>query len=605
MRKNHRALLPLLLLPFILFHSACAQQPPLNTAAYINEEKLAGQTTVLLNNDSLLVPLKKLDELKIASINFSNTYAAAFDSLLNKYARINTVKGQDYLGPKNINMLTQDLKFYNTLIIQVTDIDLKNPRVLSFIKANQKLKKVVLAFFGNGNVLNTLDDYTEPVIWTEKVTPVTSAFVAQAIFGGVALAQKLPKAFSAKYTTNSGYITQKTRLQYTIPELAGINANNLKEIDNVAAEALRQHATPGCVVLVAKDGKVIFNKAYGYHTYNADEPDKITDIFDLASVTKIGATTMEVMKLVEEGKLNLDSTMGSYVPLARTTNKNNILVRELMLHQAGLVPYIPFHDHVKPSDHSADSSAAYPTKVADGYFIRKDFYKDYMLPTMLKTGLRVRGHYEYSDLSMYFMKEIVESVTAEPLNEYVQTEFYNKLGMQTAGFLPRKRFNVDQIVPTENDTYFRHTLLEGYVHDQGAALAGGVSGHAGLFASANDLAILFQMVLNKGTYGDIQYFKPQTVDMFTAKQSAVSRRGLGFDRWDPILTRHYPSELASDQTFGHTGYTGTCVWVDPKYNLVYIFLSNRVHPAVTERLSSLRIRGRIQDVIYRAIAAGL
>jgi CubicO group peptidase (beta-lactamase class C family) len=605
MRKNHRALLPLLLLPFILFHSACAQQPPLNTAAYINEEKLAGQTTVLLNNDSLLVPLKKLDELKIASINFSNTYAAAFDSLLNKYARINTVKGQDYLGPKNINMLTQDLKFYNTLIIQVTDIDLKNPRVLSFIKANQKLKKVVLAFFGNGNVLNTLDDYTEPVIWTEKVTPVTSAFVAQAIFGGVALAQKLPKAFSAKYTTNSGYITQKTRLQYTIPELAGINANNLKEIDNVAAEALRQHATPGCVVLVAKDGKVIFNKAYGYHTYNADEPDKITDIFDLASVTKIGATTMEVMKLVEEGKLNLDSTMGSYVPLARTTNKNNILVRELMLHQAGLVPYIPFHDHVKPSDHSADSSAAYPTKVADGYFIRQDFYKDYMLPTMLKTGLRVRGHYEYSDLSMYFMKEIVESVTAEPLNEYVQTEFYNKLGMQTAGFLPRKRFNVDQIVPTENDTYFRHTLLEGYVHDQGAALAGGVSGHAGLFASANDLAILFQMVLNKGTYGDIQYFKPQTVDMFTAKQSAVSRRGLGFDRWDPILTRHYPSELASDQTFGHTGYTGTCVWVDPKYNLVYIFLSNRVHPAVTERLSSLRIRGRIQDVIYRAIAAGL
>ncbi|RYY35157.1 MAG: beta-N-acetylglucosaminidase, partial [Sphingobacteriaceae bacterium] len=361
----------------------------------------------------------------------------------------------------------------------------------------------------------------------------------------------------------------------------------------------------GCVVLVAKDGKVIFNKAYGYHTYEADQPEKVSDIFDIASVTKIGATTVEVMKLVEEGKLSLDSTMGSYLPVARNTNKTTITVRELMLHQAGLVPYIPFHDMVKPADHSADSSSAFPTKVADGYYVRAGFYKDYMLPTMLKSHLNVRGKYEYSDLSMYFMKEIVESITAEPLNQYVQTNFYNKLGMQTAGFLPRNRFGTDQIIPTEQDSYFRHTLVHGYVHDQGAALAGGVSGHAGLFASANDLAILFQMLLNKGTYGDQQYLKPATIDSFTVKQSNVSRRGLGFDRWDPLVSRHYPSELASDQTYGHTGYTGTCVWVDPKYNLVYIFLSNRVYPKVTQKLSSLSIRPRIQDVVYKAIEKGL
>ncbi len=176
--------------------------------------------------------------------------------------------------------------------------------------------------------------------------------------------------------------------------------------------------------------------------------------------------------------------------------------------------------------------------------------------------------------------------------------------MQTAGFSPRNRFSKDRIVPTENDTYFRMTLLEGYVHDQGASMVGGVSGHAGLFASSNDLAILYQMILNKGSYGGKQYFKPATVDQFTARQSEVSRRGLGFDRWDSDATKKYPSEFASPLTYGHTGYTGTCVWVDPKYNLVYIFLSNRVHPTVSTKLLDLSIRPRIQDVVYKAIEKG-
>jgi CubicO group peptidase (beta-lactamase class C family) len=203
------------------------------------------------------------------------------------------------------------------------------------------------------------------------------------------------------------------------------------------------------------------------------------------------------------------------------------------------------------------------------------------------------------------MKEILETITSTPINTYVAQNFYSPLGMQTAGFLPLNRFSPDRIVPTEDDQKFRHTLLLGYVHDPTAALLAGVSGNAGLFASANDLAILYQMVLNRGTYGGLQYLKPQTIDLFTAKQSAISRRGLGFDRWDPILDHHYPSKLASPETYGHTGYTGTCVWVDPKYNLIYIFLSNRVNPKVTEKLATLQIRGRIQDVVYEAIQKGL
>ncbi|RCH55579.1 beta-N-acetylglucosaminidase [Mucilaginibacter hurinus] len=605
MRKSHRDILSIVFLLIASFNSACGQQMPANAVSYINEEKQAENSTVLLNNEAYLIPLQKLDSLKIASVNFSHAYSTVFDSLLNKYTNVRAFEGQKYLGRNSLSELTQDLKFYNTLIIQVTDADIRNPALLNFIRSNQKLKKVVIALFGNGNSLGIMDDITAPVIWSEKVTPVSACFTAQAIFGGVALEHKLARNFSVKYAANTGFATRKIRLQYTIPEAAGINSVNLKEIDAIAAEAIRERATPGCVVLVAKDGKVIFNKAYGYHTYEAEQPTKPTDIFDVASVTKINATTIEVMKLVEEGKLNLDSTFGSYVSVARGTNKANLTLRDLMTHQAGLVPYIPFHDRIRPSDYSSDSSAAFPTKVADGYFARKDYYKDVMLTTMLNTGLRARFQYVYSDLSMYFMKEIVETVTAQPLNSYVKKEFYDKLGMQTAGFLPRNYFAADKIVPTEDDGYFRHTLVDGYVHDQGAALAGGVSGHAGLFASANDLAILNQMLLNRGTYGGVQYFQPATVEQFTAKQSAVSRRGLGFDRWDPIETRNYPSSMASELTYGHTGYTGTCVWVDPKYNLVYVFLSNRVYPKVSNRLSSLQIRPRIQDVVYKAIEKGL
>jgi CubicO group peptidase (beta-lactamase class C family) len=202
---------------------------------------------------------------------------------------------------------------------------------------------------------------------------------------------------------------------------------------------------------------------------------------------------------------------------------------------------------------------------------------------------------------MYLMKEVVEHQAGTSLDQYVQSEFYKPLGMRTAGFNPRRRFEKQKIVPTEQDNYFRKTLLQGYVHDQGAALVEGVSGHAGLFASANDLAILNQVLLNGGKYGGVEYFKPETIDLFTSRQSDVSRRGLGFDRSEG---GGYPSTLASAGTYGHTGYTGTCVWVDPKNELIYIFLSNRVYPSVSNRLNSLRIRPRIQDAIYEAISEG-
>ncbi len=606
MLRNRWRLSPIIVLTgFILFNSACAQNSPFTGQAYVNEEKLVEKSTVLLNNASYLIPLQNLEQLKVASIHFSHVYARSFDSLLNKYTKVTSYNGNDYTGIKSLDDLSADLKFYNTLVVQVNDADLNNPLLLNFINTNQKVKNVIVALFGSNAALAKLTNTAVPVIWCQRVNPVSAFYSAQAIFGGVAITQKLTRYVSPVYNAGMGFITSKIRLQYTVPEDAGISTGSLMGIDNIATEAMQEQATPGCVVLVAKDGKVIFNKAYGYHTYSKTMPDKLTDIFDVASMTKISATTMEAMQLTDQGKLNVDSTLGYYLPQARKTNKNDLTVREVLEHQAGLIPDIPTFDKVKPTDHTSDSSAFYPTKVNENYFLRKDYFKDVMWPDMLNSPVKTRGQYVYSDLSMCFMQQVEETVTATPLNIYVQKQFYDPLGMQTAGFLPLYRFSVDQIIPTEDDKKDRHALLDGYVHDPTAALMGGVAGHAGLFASANDLAILYQMMLNRGTYGGVEYIKSATVDKFTAKQSNVSRRGLGFDRWDPMVDHHYPSKLASTEAYGHTGFTGTCVWVDPKYNLVYIFLSNRVHPNVSSKLSSLNIRPRIHDVIYEAIQKGM
>ncbi|NQX32604.1 serine hydrolase [Pedobacter boryungensis] len=583
--------------------SACAQDHRQNENRLKNINAIAN-SSVLLNNQQGFIPVTKLADKKFVSVNLGFEYQSSFDSLLNKYAEVKSISSEKYRDSATLNDLADDLKYYSTVIISITDKMANNGRFLNFISDVAKHKDVVLAVFGDGKSLSSFDNLSAPIVWSPQSNNEAAMVVPQLIFGGIATQQTLTKGFSAKYTAGSGFKTTVTRLKYSVPEDAGVNTEDLNEIDKIVAEGIAGKASPGMVVLVAKDGKVIYNKAFGYHTYDNVMADKVTDIFDLASVTKVTATTPTVMRLVEEGKLKLDTNIGYYIPRARNTPMNAINVREVMLHQAGFIPYIPFHNYIKEGDYSRDSSAAYPTKVADRYYIKKGFFSDFMWPKMLNSPIKTRGTYVYSDISMYVMQDIVEHITEKHEEQYVLDNFYTPLGMQTAGYLPRNRFSKDQIVPTEDDQAFRKTLLEGYVHDQGAALKGGVAGHAGLFGSANDLAIYYQLMLNKGTYGGEQYFKPQTVEMFTSKQSNVSRRGLGFDRWDPDLTKKYPSELASPQTFGHTGYTGIGVWVDPSRGLVYIFLSNRVNPTVSEQLGRMNIRPRIQDAINRAIDKG-
>ena len=600
MRKNNLMGVIAICLTAVVSFTACAQDHKQNQNR-LNKMNDVVKHTVVLNNYQNFIPIVGLSEKKIVSIGLGYSYQIGFDSLLNKYAPVNSLSAAKYTDSATLNDLEDDVKFYNTIIVALNSDMAKNAKYVSFIGNLSKSKDVVVALFGNGAALSSFDQLNAPLVWSSEDNEEAALVTPQFIFGGIAATQMLDKTYSTKYVQGTGYLTQATRLKYTVPEDAGVNSNDLKEIDDIVNDGIAKKASPGMVVLVAKDGKVIYNKAFGYHTYENQIADKVTDIFDLASVTKVTATTPSVMRLVEEKKLKLDTNVGYYIAKARNTPMNGINVREVMLHQAGFIPYIPFHNFVKEGDYSRDSSAAYPTKVADNYYIKKGFFNDFMWPKMLNSPIKTRGSYVYSDISMYVMQDIVEHISEMPEDQYVQQNFYIPLGMQTAGYLPRNRFSKDRIVPTEDDKVFRKTLLEGYVHDQGAALKGGVAGHAGLFGTANDLAIYNQMLLNKGTYGGEQYFTPQTVEMFTTRQSDVSRRGLGFDRWDPDLSKKYPSELASPQTFGHTGYTGIGVWTDPSRNMIYIILTNRVHPTVSEMLGRLNIRPRIQDVVNRAI----
>lgn len=578
------------------FSTSCNQP---NTD-WLRDFHAAGATTVLLNNASGAIPVKSLKSLNIASLSLGVPSEGSFDSLLNKYTHVMSYNSTSY-ATSRLHELQNDLKLYNMVIVRTGSDVLRDHHFLSFLRDLKKNRQVIICLSGSEEGLKYLPDTSTPVIWMPGGNAAELNFAAQLVFGGVASSARLSRDVSEFYKRGAGFSTTITRLQYTVPEALGIRSEDLRGIDEIVNSAIAGHVTPSAVVMVVKEGKVIFEKAYGSHTYSDKTPSKADDIYDLASVTKIASTTIAAMRLYEEKKLGLDSALGAYFPLARSTNKNSILIRQLLLHEAGLVEYIPFHNSIQAADHSRDSSALYSVKVADNYFVRKNYYEDVMLPRMLNTTVRPRGKYVYSDLSMYFMKEAIEHISKERIEHYMPENFYQPLGMQTAGFRPSERFSAERLVPTENDTYFRKTLLRGYVHDQGAALAGGVAGHAGLFADANDLAILFQMLLNGGTYGGEHYLDQATVGLFTSRQSVSSRRGLGFDRWDPDPANTYPSELASPETYGHTGFTGTCVWVDPKDKLIYIFLSNRLNDQPANKLSSWRVRPKIQDVIYRAL----
>lgn len=396
------------------------------------------------------------------------------------------------------------------------------------------------------------------------------------------------------------------------PMKAAVSKDRFSAIDSIVYDGISKKAFPGCVVLALHNGRIIYNKAFGNYEFGTSPAVSLESIFDLASVTKISATTIAVMKLYEEGKLDLKKRLGNYLPYVRGTNKASLQIEDILLHQAGLVPFITFYRETidtttgipNPAYYSDKAKPGFTIRVAENLYLRND-WEDTIMNRILKSPVGTPNKYVYSDNDFIFLGKIVEEITGMPLNEYVEKTFYRKMGMQTTGFKPRTRFALNKIVPTEQEPHFRRQLIRGDVHDEGASMFGGVAGHAGLFSDAYDLAMLYQMLLNGGELNGERYLKSETIKLFTSYHSTVSRRGYGFDKPEKDNASRpepYPSLSVSPATFGHTGFTGTCVWADPKYNLVYVFLSNRVNPTRDNpRLGQMNIRPKIQEVIYGSI----
>lgn len=453
----------------------------------------------------------------------------------------------------------------------------------------------------------------------------TQRAAARLLFGQLLPMGKLSVTVCPNFPYGTGIIiapppapapAPQPELEHVKPETVGMSSQVLSHLDVFANEMIKKGAAPGGQIVVMKDGKIVYDKNFGAYDYSKREAVTSQSIYDLASVTKICATTMSVMRLYDEGKLSLDATLGDYLPWVKGSNKAGLRIRDILLHQAGFVPFIPFYKGTLMANGVPDTAlyrsyadSLYCIRVAEHLYLKSTF-TDSMFKQIVESPLKPQQGYVYSDNDFILLGEIVEEITGKKLNHYVRETFYEPLGMTTTGFKPRERFSLSQIVPTESERTFRMQWIRGDVHDPGAALFGGVAGHAGLFSNAEDLAILMQMLLNGGTYNGKQYIKSETLQLFTGYNSNISRRGLGFDKPEKDNAKRkrddaYPCKSASPLTFGHTGFTGTCAWVDPQYKLVFIFLSNRVSPVGDNpKLGNLHVRQNMMETLYEAIEKG-
>ncbi|KJD36826.1 beta-lactamase [Tamlana sedimentorum] len=405
------------------------------------------------------------------------------------------------------------------------------------------------------------------------------------------------------------------QMPYTNPESVGLNGDYINtQVDSIMQLAIKEQAFPGAQLLVAKQGQIIFHEAYGYHTYDSINKVSLNDIYDLASVTKIVGPLPALMKLYEEGKLDLDAPFNNYWNAWKhKKTKKHITLRELLAHQSGMQPYIVFLSRVvkngklKKRFIKTEASKRFSNQIYEGIYVKNRF-KNKVFRNINRSKVSNDKTYKYSGLASLIYPEIIENITGENYTDYLQKQFYKPLGCETLGYLPKTKNFKNTIVPTENDSVFRKTLTHGWVHDENAALLGGISGNAGLFGTATDLAKYMQMLTNFGTFNGNTIFKPATVREFTKIQYPENnnRRGLGFDK--PLIgndtlniTKAYPAPQVSPESFGHSGFTGTFIWADPKAELVFIFLSNRVYPSRSHRnIYNLNIRPKLQQVFYNA-----
>ncbi|MBI3501338.1 MAG: serine hydrolase [Bacteroidetes bacterium] len=580
---------------------------------------LAENSVTLLKNEKKIIPLMNPDTLRIASVSIGTGVNNKLNEMLAWYSPVKNFSLPKESKRSETDTLLKKLLDYNLVIVTIAGTT--NPKndfgitkqTVDFIRKVNRQSKTILAVFANAYSLQSLDtiaDSTDAIVMGYENNDYMLNLSAQVIFGGVAAKGKLPVTASKKFPIGSGLNTPSPiRFKYTVPEEVGIDSKKLEAIDTIVAHGISEKAFPGCEVFFAKDSKVFYYKSFGYHTYENRRMVKKDDIYDLASITKIAATTAAAMKLYDEKKINLDDSLGHYLPEVRFTDKANLRLREMLTHQAGLKDWIPFYlrtlskGEYKPGIYNKVKTAEYPTRVAAQLYIRKN-YSDTLWKRIIESPVSSQKKYVYSDLDLLFIWRVIEGITKTPMDEYVQKNFYAPLGLSTMTYKPREKFSLSRIVPTEYDVKFRKQLVHGDVHDPAAAMLGGVAGHAGLFSDANDLGVMMQLFLQGGEYGGKRFIDTATVREFTKCQfCGDNRRALGFDKPETNPTKDSPiCDCVSYLSFGHQGFTGTITWADPEKNLVYVFLSNRVYPdSENNKITKMGIRSNILKAVYGAM----
>ena len=576
-------------------------------------EKLFENAITTLQNVGEIIPIASLKTEKIAYIKIGDDSNEVFIKSLNEYTKVDEITGN------SIESILSKLQDYTKVIIGFHKVDniwkKNNPtsEEIRWINSISKQKKTILTFFTRPYSLPSTIDYTtlDGVIMAYQNNNFTQKIVSEIIFGSTSSKGKLPVSINDNFTVNTGFDTKEIkRLGFDSPENVGMDGSKLAQIDSIINGAIKDNMTPGAQIVIARRGKVIYQKSFGNHTYKDNNPVKDDDLYDVASLTKVLSTLPNLMQLYDKGEVTLNARLGDMLPVFKGSNKEDATLIDMLTHQARFQPWEAFYLKTLDATKHPDSkyyrktpSKEFPFKVAENLYIRKDF-NDTIINTIAKSKLRATKEYKYSDFSFILLKEYLELKTQKKLDVLADENFYSLMGMNHTTYKPLEKFSLGQIIPTEEDNYYRYQTVQGNVHDMAAAMQGGVSGHAGLFSNALDVAKMMQMYLQNGVYGNNRFFSEKTMNAFNTCYycDEDNRRGVGFDK--PQLGNAGPTcGCVSMTSFGHTGFTGTMAWADPEKEIVYVFLSNRTYPDsnAANRLSRANIRENIQKIIYESI----
>ncbi|HRG00401.1 MAG TPA: glycoside hydrolase family 3 N-terminal domain-containing protein [Bacteroidia bacterium] len=591
----------------------------LNTKeSFVMNTKLAEASVTLLKNDNALLPLQRLDTMKIIEVSIGDDKANTFSETINKYSKISHLGISHDASKKERDTLFAKLKNYNWVILQVNKTSYKPEKDFGCSAVSFELiskifsqKNTIACFYSNPYLMNKLENLNQAksILNVYEYSQFSQKAAADAIMGAIEVNGTLPVTTKLFVAGTGLEVKKKIRVQYVTPEQIGVDSKKLLQVDSIAQMGIKEHAYPGCQIVAIKSGKVFYQKNFGKQTYEASS-DKVNDqtVYDLASLTKILSSSLALMKLSEQKQFDYEQHLDFYFPELAGTDKSTIHYKDMLTHQSGLPAWLPFWQKTvdkksgyKSGYYSDTYSEEYPVQVAKGLYVVKDF-NDSIYNQIMSCKMEETCKYVYSDIGYYFSKILIEKLTKTKLNTYVQTQFYKPMNLGLT-YLPLSVYPESQIAPTENDLKFRKQLVRGYVHDQGAALMGGVAGHAGLFGNANDVGVLMQMLLNKGEYGGQRLLDSSVIKQYTSSHFSDNRRGLCFDKPEPNEKKDSPvTKECSLKSFGHSGFTGTFAWADPENDLIFVFLSNRVYPSADEnKLAKLGVRGKIHRILYEAV----